>query len=238
MRINKFLAKAGIASRRSADILVEQGRVAVNGHKVIQLGVQVDENRDEVTFDGKPVRISPRLIYLMLHKPASCLVTSRDEFGRPTVIDLVREYGKKVKPVGRLDFNSSGLLLLTNDGELAFRLTHPRFHIDKIYQVKCEHLLSDDQISRLESGVELDDELTAPARVELVSRSPGFSQFRITIHEGRKRQVRRMCQAVGSKVLALKRIAFGALLLGDLRVGTFRHLTDKEIAMLKGSVGL
>jgi 23S rRNA pseudouridine2605 synthase len=237
MRLNKFLAKAGIASRRRADTLIEEGHVSINGQIVTSLGTQVDETSDSISVDGKPAVISNEFVYLMLHKPVSYLVTRIDEFNRPTVMELVGKYRKIVKPVGRLDLNSSGLLLLTNDGELAFRLTHPRFQIDKTYLVKCEGLVTDEEVDRLEKGVAIEGGITAPAKIKILSQSPNFSRFEITIHEGRKRQVRLMCQAVKHEVIALKRLNFGNLQLGDLNEGKYRLLTSDEIEMLKGLVG-
>jgi 23S rRNA pseudouridine2605 synthase len=238
MRLNRFLAKAGIASRRNADALIESGRVAVNGKAITLLGTQVDETKDRVEVDGKAARIIQEYIYILLNKPVSYLVTAADEFGRPTVLDLLGKYNKIVRPVGRLDLNSSGLLLLTNDGELAFRLTHPKFEIRKTYVVKCEGAVSDEKISKLEKGIKLETGLTAPAVIELVNRSDNFSRLQITIHEGRKRQIRLMFQAMGHRVISLKRILLGELALGDLPEGEFRRLEKKEIESLKRLVGL
>lgn len=238
MRLNKYLAKAGVASRRAADILVEQGRISINGQTVTQLGIQVDEAKDQVAVDGKPARIPSGFVYLMLHKPVSYLVTCRDDFQRPIVLDLVAQYRNIVRPVGRLDYNSSGLLILANDGELAYRLTHPRYEIEKTYQVKCEGAISDNSLERLQKGIELDDGKTAPAKVEMLERTSESTKLNITIHEGRKRQVRRMCQAVGHAVITLKRITFGNLKLENLKEGAFRHLTRDEVATLKMSVKL
>ncbi|OGC89568.1 MAG: pseudouridine synthase [candidate division Zixibacteria bacterium RBG_16_53_22] len=238
MRLNKFLAKAGVASRRNADIMIEARRVSINGKTVTELGTQVDEARDRVAVDGKPVKIVKESIYILLHKPVSYLVTCVDNFGRPTVLDLVGEHRHVVRPVGRLDYNSSGLLLLTNDGELAFRLTHPRYEIEKTYQVKCQGAISDETITRLENGIDLDIGRTAPAKIEILNRAGNFTRLNITIHEGRKRQVRLMLQAVGHKVITLKRTRLGNLELGDLREGRYRHLTAVEARGLKRSVGL
>jgi 23S rRNA pseudouridine2605 synthase len=238
MRLNKFLAKAGIASRRRADTLIEEGHVSINGQIVTNLGTQVDETSDSVAVDGKPAIISDDFVYIMLHKPVSYLVTRLDEFNRATVMELVGKYRKIVKPVGRLDLNSSGLLLLTNDGELAFRLTHPRFQIDKTYLVKCEGLLTDEEAYRLEKGVAIEGGITAPAKIKILTQSPNFSRFEITIHEGRKRQVRLMCQAVKHEVIALKRLNFGNLHLGELNEGKYRLLASDEVRSLKGLVGL
>ncbi len=238
MRLNKYLAKADIASRRRADELIANGHISINGQVVTNLGTQVDEASDVVAVDGIPVKPVSDHIYIMLHKPVSYLVTRQDEFGRPTVMSLVGKYAKSVKPVGRLDRNSSGLLLLTNDGELAFRLTHPRYKIDKVYLVKAEGYLSDDQIEKLEKGVMIEGGMTASAIIKIVSRTDQISRFEITIHEGRKRQIRMMCNAVGHDVIALKRLAFGNLKLGLLDEGKYRLLTQKEVTGLRESVGL
>jgi 23S rRNA pseudouridine2605 synthase len=238
MRLNKFLAKAGIASRRRADELIAGGHISINGKTIVGLGTQVDEARDKVAVDGKPVRISNEYIYIILHKPVSYLVTRQDQFGRPIVMELVDKYAKLVKPVGRLDLNSSGLLLLTNDGELAFRLTHPRYKIDKIYLVKVEGFLTDEEASMLERGVEIGGGLTSPSRIKIISRTEKFSRFEITIHEGRKRQVRLMSKAVRHEVIALKRLAFGNLKLGTLQEGEYRLLTDREVKRVRLLVGL
>jgi 23S rRNA pseudouridine2605 synthase len=238
MRLNKFLAKAGIASRRRADLLIEERHVSINGTIITNLGTQVDEANDVVLVDGKPAIISPDFVYLMLHKPNSYLVTRMDEFGRKTVMSLIGKYHDVAKPVGRLDLNSSGLLIFTNDGELAFRLTHPRFKIDKTYHVKCEGYLTEDEAQRLEKGVAIEGGITAPAKITIISQGKDFSRFEITIHEGKKRQVRLMCLAVKHEVIALKRLTFGNLQLGDLKEGKYRILTDDEVRILKGLVGL
>jgi len=238
MRLNKFLALSGIASRRSADILIETGRVSINGRAVTELGIRVDEAKDKVAVDGKPVKIIKEFVYILLHKPISYLVTRSDNFGRPTIFDLVREYKDIIRPVGRLDYNSSGLLLMTNDGELAFRLTHPRYEIIKTYRVQCQGEVSDEKIAQLEKGIELPEGKTAPAQIEVLSRTERLSRLDIAIHEGRKRQVRLMFQSLGNRVISLKRIKFGNLVLKDLPEGKYRHLTDAEISGLKKGVGL
>lgn len=238
MRLNKFLSKAGIVSRRGADQLIRQGRIAVNGKITTELGTVIDETADKVEFDGKTVTLPDEYIYLVLNKPPGYLVTLRDNFGRPLVMNLMGKYKKVVKPVGRLDFDSSGLLILTNDGEFAFRLSHPRFEIDKKYLVKCEGFISDDDIKKLGEGIQLEDGKTSPAKLELVSRSKTFSRFYITIHEGRKRQVRRMCQAVGKTVVKLERISIGNIELGGLKSGKFRALEKTEIDSIKKVLGL
>lgn len=238
MRLNKFLAKAGIASRRAADLLLEQGRIAVNGRIVVIPGSVVDEALDEITFDGKKVALPDESVYILLNKPAGYLVTCKDNFRRPIVLDLVTKYRQLVRPVGRLDFDSSGLLILTGDGELAFRLAHPRYKIDKKYLVKCNGFMSDEDIERLRNGVELDDGMTWPANIELISRSKNSSRFYITIHEGRKRQIKRMCQVLGHSVLTLRRVEYGVIKLDNLKAGAYRILKQEEVDLLKSSVGL
>lgn len=238
MRLNKFLAKAGIASRRAADLLLKQGRIAVNGRIVAIPGSVVDETLDEITFDGKKVALPDESVYILLNKPAGYLVTCKDNFRRPIVLDLVRKYRQLVRPVGRLDFDSSGLLILTGDGELAFRLAHPRYKIDKKYLVKCDGFMSDEDIERLRKGVELDDGMTWPANIELISRSKNSSRFYITIHEGRKRQIKRMCQALGHSVATLRRVEYGDIKLDSLKAGAYRILKQEEVDLLKSSVGL
>ncbi len=238
MRLNKFLAKTGIASRRAADLLLVQGRIAVNGEIVTTPGSVVDEAVDEITFDGKLVTLPEEFVYVLLNKPVGYLVTCRDDFKRPIVLDLIRKYKRLVRPVGRLDLDSSGLLLLTNDGELAFRLAHPRYKIDKKYLVKCEGFVSDDEMERLRDGIELDDGSTWPAKVELISRSKNSSRFHITIHEGRKRQVRRMCQVIGHSTITLRRVEYGCINLSNLKAGEYRLLKKAEVGILRTSVGL
>ena len=237
MRINKYLSKAGIASRRAADDLILDGRVKVNGKIITELGIAIDEAVDVVLFDDQPVKPVEKYSYLMLNKPTGYLVTRRDEYNRPKVTDLLGKYGRVVKPVGRLDFDSSGLLILTDDGELAFRLSHPKYKIDKKYMVKCEGFLDDEKIRMLCEGVELDDGMTWPAELEIISRTKSFSKVHLTIHEGRKRQLRRMYQVLGYKVTALSRVKYGDLGLGDLKSGSYRLLNNDEVKQLKASVG-
>ncbi len=238
MRLNKFLAKAGIASRRAADLLLEQKRIAVNGKIVTTLGSVVDETADEITFDGKPVTLPEEFVYILLNKPVGYLVTCKDNFRRPIVLDLVKKYRQLVRPVGRLDLDSSGLLLLTDDGQLAFRLTHPRYKIDKKYLVKCEGFIPDEKIEKLRNGIELDDGVTWPAEVELISRTKKSSRLYMTIHEGRKRQIRRMCRVIGHSVITLQRVEYGGIKLSSLKAGAYRRLKQQEVEMLKSSVGL
>lgn len=227
MRLAKYLAHCGVSSRRSAEQLIAQGRVSVDGEVIRDPALDVDERR-RVSVDGHALDgPEPRVIYL-LHKPVGVLSTARDTHGRPTVLDLVPDSGLRLYPVGRLDSDSSGLILLTNDGELAHRMTHPSFHVPKTYRAKVSGgPVAERTLHRLRTGIQLEDGLTAPAEV----RRLAFDELELTIHEGRNRQVRRMCQEVGHNVLELKRIAFGPLRL-DLPAGKHRRLTSSEARSL------
>jgi 23S rRNA pseudouridine2605 synthase len=228
MRLNAYLARAGVASRRKADELIKAGRVHVNGEPG-ELNTFVATN-DLVEVDGRPVA-KQRLAYLLLHKPAGVVTTARDPHGRPTVVELVpRE--PRVVPVGRLDADTTGALLLTNDGELAHRLAHPRYEVPKVYVAEVDGEPSDAALGALAGGVELEDGLTAPAE----ARGLGPSEIELTLHEGRKHQVKRMCAAVGHPVRALHRRAYAGLTLEDLDPGAFRELTAPEVEGLRAAV--
>jgi 23S rRNA pseudouridine2605 synthase len=225
MRLNAFLARAGLASRRKADELILAGRVMVNGEPG-QLNTFVSGD-DVVEVDGRPVE-KQRLAYVLLHKPAGVLTTARDPGGRPTVVDLV-DHEARVVPVGRLDSDTTGALLLTNDGALAHRLAHPRYEVDKVYDVEVEGSPSDEALRRLAEGVELEDGLSGPADV----RRLGPSQIELTLHEGRKHQVKRMCEAVGHPVRRLHRSRYATLTLHGLEPGEWRELTADEVQALR-----
>lgn len=228
MRLQKYLADCGVASRRACEQIILDGRVTVNGIPAV-LGMSVEET-DEVRLDGKPVKTQQKRVVLMLYKPRGVVSTSSDESGRKTVQAFVSELPYRLYNVGRLDLNSEGLLLLTNDGELTNLLMHPRFGVEKTYRVVCDGTLSASEIATLTNGVMLDDGLTAPAKITNIRRSTtGGTAFSITIHEGRNRQIRRMLEAVGHRTLRLKREQYGNLRLGDLRPGEWRYLTQNEI---------
>jgi 23S rRNA pseudouridine2605 synthase len=225
MRLNAYLARAGLASRRGAEELIRAGRVRVNGEKA-GLAMFVDPG-DRVEVDGR--RVEPEaLAYVLLHKPAGVVTTARDPHGRPTVVDLVA-HQRRVVPVGRLDVDTTGALLLTNDGELAHRLMHPRYEVDKVYEVEVEGSPNDLALRRLREGVKLDDGLTAPAGV----RRLGRSRLELTLHEGRKHQVKRMCAAVGHPVRRLHRSAYAGLSVDGLAPGEWRELTEAELKRLR-----
>jgi pseudouridine synthase len=238
LRLNRYLSMRGVASRREADRMIADGRVQVNGSTVSDLGAKVDEARDKVAVDGRLLKPGRELVYLALNKPPGTLVTRADPEGRPTVMSLLPKMREAVFPVGRLDLDSGGLLLLTNDGDLAFRLTHPRFEIRKLYAVEVEGSLSEEEASRLERGVRLDGRRTAPARVRVASRGPRRSQALVEIHEGRKREVRRMMDQVGHRVLSLKRVEFAGIRLGSLPTGQWRPLRRDEVRSLRRLAGL
>jgi 23S rRNA pseudouridine2605 synthase len=230
VRLNAFLARAGVASRRRADELIRAGRVRVNGEPG-QLNTDVGR-RDVVEVDGARVERQP-LAYVLLHKPAGVVTTASDPQGRRTVVDLVPAE-PRVVPVGRLDADTTGALLLTNDGDLAHRLAHPRYGVPKVYEADVEGSPSDDAIARLRAGIELEDGLTAPAEVERLGRG----RLELTLHEGRRHQVKRMCEAVGHPVRSLRRVRYAELDLDGLGPGEWRELTPGEVAALKAAVGL
>lgn len=236
-RLQKVIAQAGLASRRKAEDWIRSGRVKVNGQVVTALGVKVNPARDTIEVDGTPLR-PEKLVYIMLHKPEGYVTTLRDPQGRPTVIDLLHGIPQRLFPVGRLDYNTRGLLLLTNDGALAHRLAHPSYEVVKVYQARLRGSITDEAIRRLREGVRLVDGMTAPAAVRLLSRKGGTSRIEIGIREGRNRQVRRMLAAVGFPVVELVRVRFGPLELGDLPEGKFRRLQENEVTTLKRMVSI
>jgi 23S rRNA pseudouridine2605 synthase len=225
MRLNAYLARTGVASRRGADELIKRGRVRVNG-VTGELNTFVKEG-DVVDLDGR-LLVPQRIAYVLLHKPAGVVTTASDPHGRPTVVDLV-EHESRVVPVGRLDADTTGVLLLTNDGELAHRLAHPRYEVEKVYEADVEGEPSDDALARLENGIELDDGPTAPARV----RRLGPSRVELAIHEGRKHQVKRMLEAVGHPVAHLHRSRYAGLTAAGVEPGQWRELTEDEVASLR-----
>lgn len=230
--LDRVLSKAGLGSRTEARSWIGAGRIRVNGKLVQTPDVWVDVDRDKVTFDGKPIASAARR-YILLYKPKGYLTTYKDPQGRPTVYDLIPDVDQFVGTVGRLDLDTSGLLLLTNDNELAERMTNPEHELPKTYLIKAASLLSDEQLKQLSIGVELSDGPTRPAKVERQRDSAKYTFLEMTITEGRNRQVRRMLEAVGSKVLKLVRTRIGPLTLEGLNIGRWRELTAKEVADLK-----
>lgn len=230
--LDRVLSKAGLGSRTEARGWIAAGRVSVNGKKAQSAEAWIDLERDRVTFDGRPVT-ARRKIYLLLYKPKGYLTTYKDPEGRPTVYDLLPDLGQWVFPVGRLDLDTSGLLILTNDTEFGDRVTSPESKVPKTYLVKANLLLSDEQLDRLRNGIELTDGPTRPAIVERIRDSARYTFFEITITEGRNRQVRRMVEALGAKVLKLVRTKIGRVEIGSLEIGKYRELTRSEISKLQ-----
>lgn len=233
MRLQKYLAQCGVASRRGAEKMILEGRVSVNGETIREMGVQVDEDADEVFVDGARVRPETKKIYIMLNKPVGYVTTVSDDKGRQTVMDLITDISARVYPVGRLDYDTEGLLLMTNDGDLTYRLTHPKHEISKTYEAEVTGNITMDTINALRRGVILDGVKTAPAEVEIIGATRLGTKLEITIHEGRNRQVRRMFEELGCVVKHLKRVREAGLNLGHVPLGRWRKLTESEINMLK-----
>lgn len=234
VRVQKYIAMSGAASRRGAEALIDEGRVAVNGKILTEQGAKVEIGADKVSLDGIELKVKNKNYYIMLNKPVGYVTTVSDQFDRPTVIDLVKNDLKDVRlfPVGRLDYDTEGLLLLTNDGDFTYKVTHPKFNTDKTYIAKIKGGVSINGLNRLRRGVKIDDYTTSPAEVSVIDAAEGYVYVEITIHEGRNRQVRKMFEAVGSKVTALQRTKIGTVELGNLPLGRWRHLTSHEINYL------
>lgn len=232
-RLQKYIARCGVSSRRKAEELILNGCVQVNGVVVTELGTKINPEKDAVMVDNKIISETERFIYIKLYKPEGYVTTVKDQFGRKTVIDLIN-INERIYPIGRLDCNTSGLLLLTNDGDLANKLMHPKYNIYKTYIAEVDGRISDEAIMRLKNGVRIEDYKTAPARVNLISLTGNSSVVQVSIYEGKNRQVRKMLQAVGHSVRTLKRISFGKINLGDLKPGSWVHLNEEEIKFLKG----
>ena len=235
MRLNKYIASCGVASRRGADTIIAEGRVTINGRPVTTIGTDVDPDTDVVAVDGTLLSLHADNIYIILNKPAGVLSTCADDRGRKTVVDLVKGVDQRIFPVGRLDFDTEGLLLLTNDGEFAYKCTHPKHEMDKTYEAVVHGRLDDTAVYYLEAGIELDGMKTAPAKIRRISFSDTRHHIEITIHEGRNRQIKRMFEAVGCHVMQLKRIKLGKLTLDGIRTGEWRYLTDAEVEEISGS---
>ena len=231
MRLQKYMAECGVASRRKAEEMIAQGLVTVNGVTITEMGTQVEEG-DEVRLEGQLIRPEAEKRYVIYHKPAGEVTTVTDPEGRACVLDHFRDYPVRLYPVGRLDYDSEGLLLLTNDGALTERMLHPSHQVDKTYLARVTGSVTLEEVRRLRSGILLDDHKTAPAKVRIIKQETFATVVLVTIHEGRNRQVRRMFEETGHKVLQLRRVRFGPLELGDLPRGQWRELTDEEIRRL------
>lgn len=232
MRLQKYLASCGVASRRASEKLIADGHVSVDGVTVTEMGIQVEEGQ-KVCVDGKPVQPEAQKHYLMYHKPAGEVTTAHDPEGRATVLDRFRDYPVRLYPVGRLDYDSEGLLLLTNDGDLTESMLHPSREVEKVYLARVSNVVTPQEAKRLERGVMVDGRMTARAKAKILSQQNLFTDMLITIHEGRNRQVRKMVEQIGHQVVLLRRIRFGPLKLGDLPRGMWRPLTEEELAQIR-----
>lgn len=234
MRINKYIASCGIASRRKAEEIILDKRVTVNGNLVTELAFNIDEEKDIVKIDGNIIGIEKKNIYIMLNKPEGYITTVKDQFDRPSVLDLV-SIDERVYPIGRLDYETSGLLILTNDGDLTYKLTHPKHEVDKTYMAIVKGVPNENEIKNFKEGLYIEDYKTAPAKIKVVkiNEEKNYSVCQIKIHEGRNRQVRKMCKAINHPVMRLRRVAMGKIVLKDLEVGEYRHLTEDEVTYLK-----
>ena len=236
-RLQKVMAQRGIGSRRSCEEMIREDRVLVNGEPA-RLGQKVNPVRDRIVVDGKPLGAGEAMRYFILNKPYGYITTSKDQFGRKSVLDLLPKVTERVYPVGRLDYDSDGLVFLTNDGDLAYRVTHPKYEVPKTYIVGLEGKITMDAVYRLRTGVILEDGRTHPTKIEVLKPAAAGSVLRITITEGRNRQLRRMFEKVGFNVCRLTRTGIGPLSLGRLPLGEYRSLTPREVQDLHGSVGL
>lgn len=236
VRLQKYISMCGAASRREAERLIADGKVSVNGKVVREMGVKVEAGADKVSLSGEELKLVMKKYYIMLNKPAGYVTTVKDQFERPTVIDLIKkDISARVVPVGRLDYETEGLLLMTNDGDFNYHISHPKFNTTKTYYVEINGGITIKGIKALRHGVHIDDYVTSPAEVEMLKAEKGKTSFNITIHEGRNRQVRKMFEAVGCRVTYLKRIKIGNVELGNLPSGHWRHLTSGEISYLMNS---
>jgi len=233
IRLQKYLAEAGIASRRKCEEYIEQGRVKVN-NKIAILGMKVNPEADIIYFDNKKIEKKEELVYILLNKPIGYVTTVKEQFARDSVLDLVK-VKQRIVPVGRLDMYTSGALLLSNDGDFVYKITHPKHEIDKTYTVTLKGIVQKEEVEMLEKGVQIEDYITKPAKVKILKTDieKDISRLEITIHEGKNRQVRKMCESIGKKVQALHRTKIGKIHVKDLKLGTWRYLTKEEVKYLK-----
>lgn len=237
-RINRILSQAGVTSRRKADELIKSGRIMLNGQRILEMGVKAEWGKDSIKLDGKEIPGPRNRVYLMLNKPFGYISSLSDPEGRPVVTDLIKDIPRRLYPVGRLDFDSLGLLLMTDDGDFSHRLTHPKYHIPKTYKATVTGSVSSETLENLRNGVKLDDGFSGNAKAALVMQAGNRSIIRITVYQGRNRMVRRMIEAVGCSVVHLMRTGFGNLEIGNLKMGKYRYLSEDEVKELKRSVGI
>lgn len=237
VRLQKYLAECGVASRRKSEELIEQGKVKVNGNKA-EIGDKINPKKDTVTVNGKKIIKQKNYTYLLLHKPRGFITTMSDEMDRKCVAELIKDVPSRVYPVGRLDRDSEGMLLFTNDGEFANAMTHPTRHVPKTYRVTVRPAITEEQITKLTTGVIIEDRMTAPAEVRVITKQEGRVVLEIILYEGRNRQIRKMCEEVGLEVARLKRTAIGSIKLGMLKQGAYRELTEDEVRKLMIAAGM
>lgn len=231
MRLQKFLANSGVCSRRSAEKLILEGKIEVNGSIVTELGTKVKPDIDKVFYNGKQIKIQETYVYVLLNKPVGYVTTVKEQFGRPTVMELVKDIKTSLVPVGRLDMYTSGALILTNDGDFVFNVTHPKNEIEKTYNATVKGIVTNEDAEKLKNGVKIEEYISGKAKVKIlkVDSTKKISRLQITIHEGKNREVRKMCEAIGKPVIALHRVRIGNIGVKDLKIGSWRYLTDTEI---------
>ena len=232
-RLQKYLANCGVASRRKCEEYIKQGKIKVNGGIVTELGTKINPEKDIIEFENKKIKQNSKSIYILLNKPIGYVTTADDQFGRDTVLDLVK-VRERIVPVGRLDMYTSGALILTNDGDFVYKVTHPKHEIEKTYTVTVKGIVQNSEVEQLRQGVKIEEYITKPAKVKILKTDTekDISRLEITIHEGKNRQVRKMCEAVGRKVLALHRSKIGNIGVKDIELGKWRYLNSKEVEQL------
>lgn len=233
MRLQKYIAYCGVASRRKAEELIKLGKVKINGQIITDMGVTVEPSIDEICVNDQVIKPEKSKVYIMLNKPEGYVTTLSDEFSRPTVVDLTKSIAERIYPVGRLDYGTSGLLIMTNDGDLAYQLTHPKHEVSKTYIAKIMGEMNKNEINQFQTGIDIGGYITAPAHIETLEKQSQISLVQVMIHEGKNRQIRRMFDKINHPVVQLKRIAIGELNLNKLHLGKWRHLVDEEINYLK-----
>lgn len=231
IRLQKFLANSGVCSRRNAEKLILEGKISVNGIIVTELGTKVNPKVDKILYSGKEIKLENKHVYVLLNKPIGYVTTVKEQFGRPTVMDLVKDVGTNLLPVGRLDMYTSGALILTNDGDFIYKVTHPKNEVNKTYNATVKGIVNKEDVMNLEKGVKIDDYISGKAQVKIlkIDEQKGISRIQITIHEGKNREIRKMCEAVGKPVITLHRTKIGNINVKDLKIGTWRFLNEKEI---------
>ena len=233
-RLQKYLANNGVTSRRKAEEDILAGKVKVNGKIIVELGTKINPKIDKVEYEGRIIKQEEKKVYILLNKPIGYVTTVKDQFARDTVIDLVKKADVKVLPVGRLDMYTSGAIILSNDGDFIYHVTHPKHEVEKTYTVTLKGKVTNEEVQKLKDGVEIEDYITKPAKVKIlkIDEEKNISRLEIVIHEGKNRQVRKMCEAVGKKVLALHRSKIGNINVKDLKIGQWRYLKQEEVKML------